>query len=697
MRTAASLLALAAICPAADPAPAQAGTDLPVAAVTLFSSGVGWFEHSATVQGEAKAELRFRAAQINDVLKSLVLQDLDGGTIGAVGYPSQDPLDKTLKSFQVDISGNPPLAGLLNQLRGARVQAQVLDATVDGVVLGCESRNRVLPQNGGTETAWILNLLVDGAIRPINLADVRSVKPTDAALAAELGKALTALASARDQDKKPVSLAFRGQGQRRVRLGYVAEAPVWKASYRLLLPKDAKAETHLQAWAIVENPTETDWSDISLTLVSGRPISFVQNLYSPLYASRPEVATELQAGLRPVAYSGGMGAKAEGRVGANEEMRRAERGLAMRPSAKAAAAAPPAPMVAMALDGAQNGVGADKDAAFNAAASIQIATQSAAEVGELFTYTVGKVTIPRQRSAMIPFIGTGIQCERVSIYNRAVLPRNPLSGARLTNTTGNHLSAGPVTVYDDGTYAGDAQLTQLPPGQARLVSFAVDQRLIVDSEREHSDERQTLVKITKGVLEVQVVSLASRTYVADNQGEVEKQLVIEHPRQGGDWKLHETPAALETTDQLYRFKLAVPAQKKAELKVTERTVRSEGVGLVDAEAEQIGFWIQSTEIKPAVKDALGKVRAHAEGIAAANRARNEGQAQIRSIAEDQERIRRNVGSVDRGSEYAKRLLAKLNDQETKLDQLRAQDEQLATDIAAKRAAMAAFVGSLSVE
>lgn len=694
MRTAASLLALAAICPAADPAPAQAGTDLPVAAVTLFSSGVGWFEHSATVQGEAKAELRFRAAQINDVLKSLVLQDLDGGTIGAVGYPSQDPLDKTLKSFQVDISGNPPLAGLLNQLRGARVQAQVLDATVDGVVLGCESRNRVLPQNGGTETVWILNLLVDGAIRPVSLADVRSVKPTDAALAAELGKALTALASARDQDKKPVSLAFRGQGQRRVRLGYVAEAPVWKASYRLLLPKDAKAETHLQAWAIVENPTETDWSDISLTLVSGRPISFVQNLYSPLYASRPEVATELQAGLRPVAYGGGIGGgRAEGKVGANEEARRAERGLAMRPAAKAMAAAPPAPTMAMVADAAAP---AEREA-FNAASSIQVATQSAAEVGELFTYTVGKVTIPRQRSAMIPFIGTGIQCERVSIYNRGVMARNPLSGARLTNTTGNHLSAGPVTVYDDGTYAGDAQLTQLPPGQARLVSFAVDQRLVVDSERERSDERQTLVKISKGVLEVQVVNLATRSYVADNQGEVEKQLIIEHPRQGGDWKLHETPAALETTDQLYRFKLAVPAQKKVEFKVTERIVRSEGVGLVDAEAEQIGFWLQSTEIKPAVKDALGKVRAQAEGIAAANRARNEAQAQIRAIAEDQERIRRNVGSVDRGSEYAKRLLAKLNEQETKLDQLRSQDEQLAADITAKRAAMAAFVAAITVE
>jgi len=123
-----SLLALAALCPAGE-------ADLPVASVTLFSSGVGWFEHTGKVDGNATTELRFRTGQINDVLKSLVLQDLDGGKVGAVGYPSQDPLDKTLKSFQVDVSGNPPLAGLLNQLRGAQVQVQVLDSTVEGTVL----------------------------------------------------------------------------------------------------------------------------------------------------------------------------------------------------------------------------------------------------------------------------------------------------------------------------------------------------------------------------------------------------------------------------------------------------------------------------------------------------------------------------------------------------------------------------------
>ena len=100
---------------------ADAAPDIPVTAVTLYSSGVGYFEHSGTVDGVATAELRFKTGQINDVLKSLILQDLDGGTIGTVVFPSQDPLEKTLGSFQVDLRGSPTLGQLLGQLRGAPV------------------------------------------------------------------------------------------------------------------------------------------------------------------------------------------------------------------------------------------------------------------------------------------------------------------------------------------------------------------------------------------------------------------------------------------------------------------------------------------------------------------------------------------------------------------------------------------------
>ena len=123
----------------------------------------------------------------------------------------------------------------------------------------------------------------------------------DAGLQTELNRALAAVAGARDQDKKPVEVHFNGTGERHVRLGYVVETPVWKASYRLVLPDDKtaaidkEAKGTLQGWAMVDNQTDNDWNNVRLSLVSGRPISFQQDLYQPLYVPRPMVVPEQYA------------------------------------------------------------------------------------------------------------------------------------------------------------------------------------------------------------------------------------------------------------------------------------------------------------------------------------------------------------------------------------------------------------------
>src|SRR4051794_7179801 len=130
------------------PAPAQSTqpattrpADVPVRHVVLFSSGVGYFEHFGTVKGDGSTQLNFKTQQINDILKSLVLQDMDGGKVSTITYPSQDPIAKTLKSFQVDITQNPPLADLLNQLRGAKVTiTQTNGEKLAGTILGVEKK-----------------------------------------------------------------------------------------------------------------------------------------------------------------------------------------------------------------------------------------------------------------------------------------------------------------------------------------------------------------------------------------------------------------------------------------------------------------------------------------------------------------------------------------------------------------------------
>src|SRR5687767_3671920 len=270
---------------AAQQQPAQ----VPVKQVVLFSSGVGYFEHFGSVQGNGSTELQFKTQQINDILKSLVLQDLDGGQVSTVTYPSLDPLSKTLGSFQVNIASNPPLGDLLNQLRGATVTIKTNDAkSVRGTVLGVEKKRRPVGDKDKQEVVEVavINILDGANIQSVILDEVRDIQLEDAQLRDELARALAAVAQARGQDKKPVAINFRGEGERRVRIGYVVETPVWKTSYRLILgdakgaganaPKPKEGEPaplpgdgKLQGWAIVENQTDSDWTDVQLSLVSG--------------------------------------------------------------------------------------------------------------------------------------------------------------------------------------------------------------------------------------------------------------------------------------------------------------------------------------------------------------------------------------------------------------------------------------------
>lgn len=656
--------------------------DVPVTRVMLFSSGVGYFEHGGQVTGDGATELRFKAGQINDILKSLVVQDTGTGSVSAVTYPSQDPIDKTLRSFQVDITGNPPLAQLLNQLRGARVRVTSGGQAFDGTILGVEPRTVVVDEK--TVEKQVLNLLNAAAIRSIELESVASLELEDAALQEELAKALGALAKARDQDKKPVTIAFRGQGQRGVRIGYVVETPVWKTSYRLILG-DGESASRLQGWAIVENQTDNDWNNVNLSLVSGRPISFMMDLYQPLYVPRPVVQPELYASLRPQMYEGGLAgglmAEAAGEERAGAVLAKRARGAAMAPGA--APASPPM---------------ADSAVAFgrpmDASASVQ-SIASAEKMGELFSYSVGSVSLPRQTSAMLPIITDEIKVEKLSIYNASVLQMNPLNGARLINSTDKHLLSGPITVLEGGAYAGDARIDNVPPGQNRLLSYGIDLQTRVDSTRNTTDTSILAGRISQGVLYLQRKHVFSQTYQAENKGDADKTLLVEHPvRQG--WKLVDSPKPEEETEQLYRFKTALPAGKQASITVKQENVSQETVALLPIDVEQLLLYSRTGEISREVREALSKAAELRRGVNDTQRQIREAEARVTAITAEQNRIRENMRTVDSKSEYYNRLLKKLNDQEGQIEQYQTQRDQLQTKLEQQRAEYEAYLKGLNV-
>jgi hypothetical protein len=684
----AAIAALPSALCAQTPRASVANADVPVTKVMLFSSGVGYFEHAGSVRGNSATELRFRTSQINDILKSLVLQDQDGGRVGAISYPSQDPIAKTLKSFQVDITRNPSLAELLNQLRGARVTLQAQAERLSGTILGVESRKKP-GEKGESVDIPLLNLLTGATIRAVELPTITGLSLDDPQLQDELTKALEALVQARDQDKKPVTINFTGSGDRRVRIGYVVETPVWKTSYRLLLD-DKRSTGRLQGWAIVENQTESDWNNVSLSLVSGRPISFTMDLYQPLYAARPNVVSEMFAGLRPQVYEGATPAE-KARVAFTDSLAKSDASRRIgyardgRPEAMA--------LSSVVVTAAAAPAAAERPLGFAISSVESIA--AAAKLGELFQYTVPNVTLARQKSAMLPIVADSVSLERVSIYNAGVLRTNPLNGVLLRNTTGKHLLQGPLTVLDKGGYAGDARIDNLPPGQERLLSYGIDLDMLVDNTKERDTSTVVAAKIVKGALIVSRKLRSTVEYAADNKSDHDKTLIIEHPTRIG-WKLVSAPKPFETTPAVYRFKGVAGAEKVTTLTVSEEFAQNETIGMLSADINQLLYQSRTGEIPQAVRDAIAKAIQLKQSAQD-----NEMQIVLRTqrlseITAEQNRIRENMKTVAQSTQYYDRLLAKLNEQETSIEGLEKERDSLIARRDALRKQLEEYLNGLNI-
>lgn len=678
--------------PPAEKAPQQPPTkagELPVTKVVMFSSGVGFFEHLGQVEGEAQVRLQFNVEDVNDLLKSMVVQDLGGGTVSTVNYESKDPITRTLKTFAIDLTDNPTLGQLLSQVRGERVQVDAPNAIV-GVIVGVETRKEKAGDDEEPIEVEYLTLLTDDGLRRVSLATVSRIRLLNEQLDAELRKALTILAMSHATDKKTVSLHFRGDGKRQVRVGYIQETPIWKTSYRLVL-RD-KEQPLLQGWAIVENTTESDWNNVDLTLVSGRPISFTMDLYDPLYIKRPKVELELFASLRPQTYGQDLAEKEQtfrqraaieqDRIGADG----VRKGFAAG-GVPGLAASPAAPM--------SNARAKSEAATFDIAQGVQSMAQ-AGEVGQLFQYQIQTpVTLPRQQSAMLPIVQGQVKAEKVSIYNQNVQVKHPLNGLQLTNTTGLHLMQGPITVFDGGAYAGDAQIQDLEPGSRRLISYAVDLSTEVAPAGKPQTSELVGVKLVKGVLYITRQLHRAQEYTIKNSGSEPKKVLIEYPK-AAPWKLVEPEKPEETTRDLYRFAVTAKPGEPAVLQVREEQTTSEQIALTNINTELIVYYLNTKVVSPAVKAALSDVVKRKQALSELVEQRRQLEEQIKVIDAEQARIRQNMAQLDRASDLYARYVTKFGEQEDMVEKLRGQIRQLTDQETKARRELDRYLSDLTI-
>src|SRR5712692_1349918 len=276
---------------------------LPVRRVVLYKNGVGYFEHLGRVHSSQDVHVDFTSAQLNDVLKSLTVLDLSGGKITGVGYNSEAPLARRLATLRLALGEKPTTAEFLSALRGARLEVRGgNNPAMTGKLLSVERKT----QNGSNWTVETdeISLITDGGeIRSVDINPITSVRIAEKDLQVEVGKYLGLIASSRDQDVRRMTISTTGAGERNLYVSYISEVPIWKTTYRIVLPSKPEKNPLLQGWAIVDNTIGEDWNEVELSLVAGAPHSFIQELSQPYYGRRPVVPLPESVQLTPQTHA----------------------------------------------------------------------------------------------------------------------------------------------------------------------------------------------------------------------------------------------------------------------------------------------------------------------------------------------------------------------------------------------------------
>src|SRR5262245_29706058 len=300
----------------------------------------------------------------------------------------------------------------------------------------------------------------------------------------------------------------------------------------------------------------------------------------------------------------------------------------------------------------------------------------ATKLGDYFQYVIDRpVSLPRQKSALLPIVGKDVQGARVSIYNEKTQAKFPLLGLKLKNTSGLHLMQGPITVFEGSSYAGDARILDLQPNEERLVSYAVDLGTEVNPVPSSDNGRLTTIKAVKGVLYTSTKVRETKTYTIVNRNDQERLMLIEHPVRN-DFKLVDTDKPAETASDFYRFELKVPAGKTEKQVVTEERVLNEQVQLTNLDDNTIRHFINQPVTSPKVKDALEQTMKFRWEVAKTQRDVAEQQRQLKVITDDQTRLRANLREMPQTAAAYKRYLEKFDQQEVDIEKFQKEIERL---------------------
>jgi hypothetical protein len=620
---------------------------------------VAHFERTGELKPGDTVRLDFKPEEMNDVLKSLTVNDRNGGKVNGVRYDSSEPLEKRLEEFPFQVGQGASLAAFLDQMKGARIVLKMGTGDVAGTIMSARAI-RETEKERSSEREVIVLLMDSGDIRTLDLAAASAVRLSDPKLQSQLAGYLAMLNQSHAKDRRSVYIDAVGSGARQLTASYMTPAAVWKSSYRLIF--GAAGEPVLEGWAILDNTSGDDWNNVQLSVVSGKPVSFISKLYEPRYVQRPVAELAENQAASPVVHAGAMQSDA------------------------VAKAAPAAPRAQARLFGAGGlgGNGVVEPSSF-------AATADGRQTGELFEYSFASpVTVKQGESAMLPFLQQKIGARKLLVYSESY-GLNPRDAAELTNNTGKTLDGGPITVYDVGSYAGEALVETLPMGDKRLISYGVDLGTRVTTAFDSSQALVREIHFRRGVLTTRSATQETKTFTIKNVDAKAKMLVIEHAQRPGYTLLERKPS--ETTANAYRFEVKLAASETATFPVREERVFDQSYSVTNLTPDVLAAYVQNKTLSDAARRQLDQIAQKKSEIAANDTATRAAEEDVKSLTQDQSHLRSNMESLNRVSgqqdqvqQYARQLAAT----ETRLAALR--DTQ--TDLRKKKTALESELNSL---
>jgi hypothetical protein len=658
--------------------PALAG-DLVLKRVMLSAGGVAYLEHEAEVTDNAELTLDVPLSQVDDVLKSIVVYDSKGG-VGSAQLAGRDPLSQMFKELPFGANALASPAALLNALQGAEIRVGASRPVVGRLLQVVPEATQV--GEHGTTTRNRVSVLTNSGLQQFMLEDADSVSFVDPALQAQVEKALGEIAAHRAKDRRHIVIKTLGTGTRTLRIGYVVEASLWKANFRLTLPQDLKADkAHLQGWAVLENMSGQDWKDVELTLLSGNPVSFRQAIYEAYYVTRPEVPVEVLGRVLPKPDAGGV--KYD-----TARVQQFHFGGGTSFGAPAGVAAPAPVSIDPAAAGAADLPQISRAA--NTAEAEEGSTQVAFRIP-------AAISIASGQSALVPIVEADLPAERLALFQFVTSVTHPLASLRLRNDTPVGLPSGVLTIYEQTAagiaYVGDARISQLPAGESRLVSYAVDEKTRIVQDRQYI-AGISKAKITRGQIVLTNTERQTTVYKIAAPATEDRRVIIEHPR-APSWTLVE-PENPELTAAAYRFTVDLKAGETRTVTVRLEAPISDTLSVADMSKDKIASITDTAGIDPAIKRAFADLAQLRHVAADKEAAEAQIQSKLEALKSDQSRIRDNIAKIGSDSALYKRYLEKLTEQETQFETLQAAAEKAAAETLAARARVDSFIAGMTI-